>query len=144
LKRLKLSRSIIDQHGWGSESQLAKKIGKSQEYISQRLSLLSLSKSIQNKIIRRLINGSVAQEIARLEDPKIQEHLSEEVVKHHLTVGMVRETARSIKRGESLKIAVRKADLKRISNLNSGLSAAVSGLDGKRAGIHALVFYCRW
>ncbi|MCL5067606.1 MAG: ParB/RepB/Spo0J family partition protein, partial [Thaumarchaeota archaeon] len=94
-------KKYVDQHGWGSESQLAKKMGKSQEYISQRLSLLSLSKSIQNKIIRRLINGSVAQEIARLEDPKIQEHLSEEVVKHHLTVGMVRETARSINRGES-------------------------------------------
>jgi ParB family chromosome partitioning protein len=106
-------RKYIEQNGWGSESQLSKKIGKSQEYISQRLSLLTLSKSIQNKIIRRQINPSVAQELARIDDAKLRRDLSEEVVKRRLTVGMVRETAKSIKHGDSIITAVKKAGLMR-------------------------------
>lgn len=115
-------RKYIEKHGWGSESQLARKLGKSQEYVSQRLSLLSLSRNTQNKIIRRLINPSVAQEIARLEDPKTQEELLKEVVKHRLTVGMVRETTKSIKRGESVEEATRRVGLRRRMESNDMLT----------------------
>ncbi|MCL4518821.1 MAG: ParB/RepB/Spo0J family partition protein [Thaumarchaeota archaeon] len=106
-------RRYIEQNGWGGESQLARKIGKSQEYISQRLSLLSLPRSVQHEIIRRQINPSVAQEIARLSDPKTQTVLSERAAKLHLTVGMIRESTKSIRKGESVDSAVRKAQLKR-------------------------------
>lgn len=106
-------RKYISQHGWGSESQLSAKIGKSQEYVSQRLSLLSLSKGVQAKIIRRQINPSIAQEIARIGDPEAQNVLSEEVVKRRLTVGAVRQTAKSFKRGETIQSAVKRAGLRR-------------------------------
>jgi ParB family chromosome partitioning protein len=95
-------RRYIEENGWGSETQLARRIGKSQEYVSQQLSLLSLPRTVQQRIIRRQINPSVAQEIARLEDPKEQEDLSEQVVKHHLTVSIVRETIKSIKKEKNL------------------------------------------
>ena len=111
LEEARAFRLYIKQNGWGGESQLAKKIGKSQEYISQRLSLLSLPRSVQQKIIRRQINPSVAQEIARASDSKTQEALSEEAVKHHLTVEIIRETAKSIRNGESINVALRRAEL---------------------------------
>ncbi|MCL5067575.1 MAG: ParB/RepB/Spo0J family partition protein, partial [Thaumarchaeota archaeon] len=106
-------RRYIDQNGWGGESQLARKIGKSQEYVSQRLSLLTLPRSVQHEIIRRQINPSAAQEIARLSDPKAQAALSERATKLHMTVGMIRESAKSIRKGESVDAAVKKVQLKR-------------------------------
>lgn len=89
-------KRYIDHFGWGGESDLARKIGKSQEYVSQRLALLSLAKKVKGKIIRRQISPSVAQEIARLENPRLQEAVSEEVVKHSLTVKVVRHTVTSL------------------------------------------------
>ncbi|MGI0081205.1 MAG: ParB/RepB/Spo0J family partition protein [Nitrososphaerales archaeon] len=115
----------IEIHGWGSESQLSKRIGKSQEYVSQRLSLLSLPKSVQMKIIRRQINPSVAQEIARIDDPKIQEDLSDEVVRRRLTVGMVRETAKSIKRYETIQTAVKKGGSKHQAQVGSRVESGL-------------------
>lgn len=106
-------KRYIEQMGWGGESQLAKKIGKSQEYVSQRLSLLTLPKSVQSRIIRRQINPSAAQEIARLDDPETQELLSEEAVKRKLPVGIIRETADSIRRGGDVTSAVQNAEMKR-------------------------------
>ena len=103
----------IEENGWGSESQLARKIGKSQEYISQRLLLLSLPASVQKNIIRHRINTSVGQEIAGVEDRKAQEILSEEAMRRHMTVGMVRETAKSLKQGDDIKSALKYVDEKR-------------------------------
>ena len=91
----------VDQKGWGGESYLAKKLGKSQEYISQRLSLLSLPKKVRQRIIRRQINPSVAVEIAKVPDRMLQIALSDRAVSDHLTVAVVRETARSIRTGRS-------------------------------------------
>lgn len=92
-------RLYVDRKGWGGESYLAKKLGKSQEYISQRLSLLSLPKKVRQRIIRRQINPSVAVEIAKVPDRTLQIALSDRAVTDHLTVAVVRETARSIRAG---------------------------------------------
>ncbi len=88
----------IENCGWGSESQLARKIGKSQEYVSQRISLLSLSDSVQQKIAQRELSVSVAREIATLKDPETRRILFEEAINQHLTVGVIREVTRSLKR----------------------------------------------
>ena len=90
-------KRYVDERGWGGESALAKKLGKSQEYISQRLSLLSLPKKVRDRIIRRQINPSVAIEIAKVPDRLLQIALSDRALEEHLTVAAVRETARSIK-----------------------------------------------
>ena len=113
VEEAKAFKLYVDQNGWGSESQLAHKIGKSQEYVSQRLSILSLPKNVQQRIIRHQINPSVAQEIARLPDPQVQKILSDQAVKHGMTVGMIRDTAKSVKQGVSIQNAIRQADLKR-------------------------------
>lgn len=42
----------VHDYGWGSISELAKNIGKSKEYVSKRMKLLSLSTEVQEEIIR--------------------------------------------------------------------------------------------
>ncbi len=97
-------RRYVDEKGWGGESSLARKLGKSQEYISQRLSLLSLPKKVKDRIIRRQINPSVAVEIAKVPDRQVQVALADRAVGEHLTVAVVRATARSIKAGRSRRL----------------------------------------
>jgi ParB family chromosome partitioning protein len=94
-------RRYIDERGWGSESALAKKLGKSQEYISQRLSLLSLSKKVKDRIIRCQISPSVAIEIAKMPNRQLQMALSDRAVKKQLTVAVVREIVQSTKPARS-------------------------------------------
>jgi ParB family transcriptional regulator, chromosome partitioning protein len=102
-------RRYVDMRGWGGESVLAKKLGKSQEYISQRLSLLSLPKPVKQRIIRRQINPSVAVEIARVSDPQTQIALSQRVAEDHIPIAVVRQAVHSIKSGQMWQVAVEAA-----------------------------------
>lgn len=105
-------KRYIEQEGWGGETSLSRKIGKSQEYVSQRLALLTLPEKVKEKIIRHQIKPSVAQEIARIEDPIEQVFLSEEAASRHLTVSTLRETAKAVKHGEGVRDALKKASKK--------------------------------
>ena len=48
----------IHKFGWGSEMELAKKIGRSPSYVSRRLRLLQLPKKTVEEILRRHKNPS--------------------------------------------------------------------------------------
>jgi len=65
----------IKKYGWGSETQLAKKIGKSAAYISKRLRLLSLPPEMLEKLFRRRKNPSLAEEIMTIRDTGLREQL---------------------------------------------------------------------
>ena len=97
IEEAKAYKRYIGERGWGGESALAVKLGKSQEYISQRLSLLSLPKKVRDRIIRCQINPSVAIEIAKIPNLPLQMALSDRAAEKHLTVAVVREMARSMK-----------------------------------------------
>lgn len=104
LEEAEAFRRYIDTYGRGSETQLANKIGKSQEYISHRLSLLLLSEDVKEEIMRRRINASMAQEIASVTDKRLQVELSKQVLRRGLTVHGLRKLTRQIK-GDSLHYA---------------------------------------
>lgn len=53
-------RYVVD-FGWGGVSELAKKIGKSEEYVSHRIQLLRLPADIKEQIINSKINVSQAR-----------------------------------------------------------------------------------
>ena len=88
-------KRYVDDYGYGGVSELARKIGKSQEYVSRRVQLLSLPKKIREEVMRRRITSSAAQELASLDDKDANEvveiiheqHLSmrevRRIVKHH-------------------------------------------------------------
>ena len=82
-------RYVID-FGWGGVSDLAKKIGKSEEYVSHRIQLLKLSEEIKNKIVSNSLNVSKAIEISTIPLEK-QSQIVGEIIKKNLSVKRIRE-----------------------------------------------------
>jgi ParB family transcriptional regulator, chromosome partitioning protein len=71
-------------------SELAKVIGKSQEYVSKRIKLLELPKELQNEIIRYRIKASIGEELAYVKDKKTRSKLARMISKRHVTVKQLR------------------------------------------------------
>jgi ParB family chromosome partitioning protein len=80
--------------GWGGISDLSKRIGKSQEFVTKRIQLLRLPQNIRNEIIRQRISPSIALELLPLNVEGMQE-LAETVIKNPLTKMEVRNIVRS-------------------------------------------------
>jgi ParB family transcriptional regulator, chromosome partitioning protein len=83
------SRYIVD-YGWGGVSELAKVIGKSQEYVSKRMKLLELPEKMKNEIIRHRIKTSIGEELAYIKDKDTQSRLARMVSQRHVTVKQLR------------------------------------------------------
>src|SRR5919199_4601089 len=64
-------RYVID-FGWGGVSELAKKIGKSEEYVSHHMQLLKLPDEIKDKIVNNSLKVSQAIEIVQIPHDKQQ------------------------------------------------------------------------
>ena len=86
-------RSYVEDYGYGGETELARKIGKSQEYVSKRIGLLSLPQRVQDQIMRRRITPSVAQELTMLNDEDAEE-MADEIGARELTLREVRRIIR--------------------------------------------------
>ncbi len=86
-------RNYVNQFGYGGETELAKKIGKSQGYVSRRIGLLSLPEKVQNEIMRRRISPSVAQELMLLNDEDAEE-MAEAIGSQNLSLRDVRQIFR--------------------------------------------------
>ena len=78
-------RALMDYFGY-SQKDVAAKIGKSQPWISGRLSLLKLPDPIQDQVITRVISASTARELSRIEKPELQSNLAEKAASGNLTV----------------------------------------------------------
>ena len=63
----------VKEYGWGGVSYLALRIGRSQEYVTKRIQLLSLPEKIISDIIDRRISPTAALELLPLNDTQIQE-----------------------------------------------------------------------
>ena len=73
-------KKYVEGYGWGGVSELAKQIGKSQEFVTKRIQLLLLPKEIQEEIIRRRITPSVALELLPFDAESVRE-IGEFVIK---------------------------------------------------------------
>ncbi|MCL5067690.1 MAG: ParB/RepB/Spo0J family partition protein, partial [Thaumarchaeota archaeon] len=83
--------------GRGGVTRLAQRIGKSEEYVSQRLLLLGLPKEIKDRISRRLLKASHACELVWLKDPEKQIRLAHEIQRENLSLRQVRMLAKGMK-----------------------------------------------
>lgn len=83
-------RYIID-FGWGGVSELARKIGKSEEFVSHRLQLLKLPEAIKQQIALNKINVSQAIELSTIPSSRQSEMLLHQIVNDNLTVKEIRE-----------------------------------------------------
>jgi ParB family transcriptional regulator, chromosome partitioning protein len=65
------------RYGWGSQTDLAKRIGKSPYYVSRRLRLLKLPQEDLQELLRRHNNPSLITELLAVQDPKLRDQMIE-------------------------------------------------------------------
>jgi ParB family transcriptional regulator, chromosome partitioning protein len=92
-------RYVID-FGWGGVSELAKKLGKSEEYVSHRIQLLKLPDDIKQQILTDRLKVSQAIELSNIPSERQSEIISQ-VINNNLTVRQIREV-KSILREEGV------------------------------------------
>jgi ParB family transcriptional regulator, chromosome partitioning protein len=97
-------RYVID-FGWGGVSELGRKIGKSEEYVSHHMQLLKLPDEIKHKIMNKSLNVSQAIEIVQIPYDK-QQQMVAEVVNNKLTVRQIRELKMVLKEDEEFNNVV--------------------------------------
>ncbi len=91
-------RYVID-FGWGGVSELARKIGKSEEYVSHHIQLLKLPEEIKQRVASKSLNISQAIEIAEVpadKQPKLLSHITN----NNLTVRQIRELKSALKNND--------------------------------------------
>lgn len=87
-------KKYVDDLGYGGISELAKRIGKSQSYVSRRIALLGLSDDLKESLVCRRITPSVANELLPL-DGESRTELAEFITEtKNVTKTEVRELAR--------------------------------------------------
>jgi len=88
-------KKYVEGYGWGGVSDLARQIGRSQEFVTKRIQLLMLPKEIQEDIIRQRITPSVALELLPF-DQNLVRKMGELVIRNALTKSEVRSLAKKI------------------------------------------------
>jgi ParB family chromosome partitioning protein len=89
-------RKYVIDFGWGGVSELAKKIGMSEVYVSHRIQLLKLPDDIKEQIFNNRLNVSQALELTNLPlDSQIE--IMNHVVNNNLTVRQIREVKSFLK-----------------------------------------------
>jgi ParB family chromosome partitioning protein len=89
-------RYVVD-FGWGGVSELARKLGKSEEYVSHRMQLLKLPEEIRQQVIIDRINVSRALEISTIPSEK-QSEIVRHVLNNDFTVRQIREVKSILKK----------------------------------------------
>jgi ParB family chromosome partitioning protein len=86
----------VKEFGWGGVSNLALKIGRSQEYVTKRIQLLSLPESVIVDIISNRISTTTALELLPLNNSQIQA-LRKTIHNSHLSKNQVRQIIKNSK-----------------------------------------------
>lgn len=105
LEEAEAFRRYVVDFGWGGVSELARKIGKSEEYVSHHMQLLKLPDEIKEKITNNSLNVSQAMEIAQIPQEK-QSIIVQHVMNDKLTVRQIRELKNVLKEEKDLDVVV--------------------------------------
>jgi ParB family transcriptional regulator, chromosome partitioning protein len=129
-------KEYVEEFGYGGETELAHKIGKSQEYVSRRIGLLSLPQRVQDQIMRRRIAPSVAQELTLLNDDEAEE-MADQIGAKGLSMREVRRIIRHSQktvggRGpEAAFMVAEQVDTdRRVRRVSRELNIAIASLGG--------------
>lgn len=79
-------KKIFDMNIGISQEMLAKKLGKSQSAIANKLRLLNLSDEVQEALLENKISERHARSLLRIKDKRLQNDLLEKIIKERLTV----------------------------------------------------------
>jgi ParB/RepB/Spo0J family partition protein len=97
-------KTYLTTFGKGTISELALKIGKSEEYVSHRLLLLKLPNAIMKKVSRRLLKSGEATELLWLSDSHKQMELADEIAQRKLSFRQTRRIIKLLKSSPSLTV----------------------------------------
>ncbi len=87
----------VEENGWGSVSELAHRIGKTQVYVSKRLRLLKLPENVQKAIAENRTSPSIGETIMSIEDEGIRINVGIKAVNEQLSRSEVRNLVKYIK-----------------------------------------------
>ena len=90
LEEAEAFRKYVQDLGWGGVTELSKKIGKSEEYVSHRIQLLKLPQDIKEKIMLNKLSVSQALELTNLSHENIVQFTSH-IIENDLTIRQIRE-----------------------------------------------------
>lgn len=78
-------RKLLERFNW-TQGELARRVGKSQSTIANKLRLLRLPEPVQERVVRQALTERHARALLRLEDPELQVKLAEEAEARGWTV----------------------------------------------------------
>jgi len=113
-------RFYTEKYGYGSVSELAQRIGKSEEFVSHRIMLLSLPADVREQVRRRLLGPSDAWEISRVKVPELQKEIAKTAIINGTTVRDIRKVANLVKAGTLVDDAFEMTDFERNPSASGG------------------------
>lgn len=134
-------RRYVMDFGWGGVTELAKKIGKSEVYVSHRLQLLKLPDEIKERINTSTLSVSQAMELTNITSER-QSQIIEQVLKNNLTVKQIRHVKSLLKEDEledpkNMRKAVQAVKIAKKTSL--ALRITLSRLDNLIDEVHVTI-----
>ncbi len=91
----------VNDFGWGGVSELGRRIGKSEEYVSHRIQLLRLPEDVRNRVRDRVLGISQALELTDTALGDRASELAQEIIDNKMTVKQIRRIKGQIKQAEA-------------------------------------------
>lgn len=147
LEEAEAFRKYVIEFGWGGVSQLARRIGKSEEYVSQRINMLRLPDKVKERLAEKTLSVSQALELVNLPAGS-KEEITAEVLDGRIPVKKIREMkkaasgardialteshARMVSRAAKKTYLHTRVQLKRIDDLLEEINRTVEDPDQKK------------
>ena len=131
-------QKYVNEYGWGGTSDLGRKIGKSQEYVSHRMQLLKLSEDVKVRLARRDLSVSQAIELTNM-GTHVNKEFVEEIVSSKMTVKQIRAIKTEIVSDYERPLpAKNKKSLNLVKKSHLTLKVALSRIDDMLSDAHSI------
>ena len=122
---------VID-FGWGGVSELGRRIGKSEEYVSHRMKLLKLPEEVREKITNHILGVSQALELT---DPKLgpkTQEMAQEIIDNKMTIKQIRQLKNDMKQADAFDYSGMAPSSEALSHAESERSRKAAAAAAKR------------
>src|ERR687889_590119 len=103
LEEAEAFRKYVQDLGWGGVTELSRKIGKSEEYVSHRIQLLKLPQDVKEKIMLNKLSISQALELTNLSHENMIQ-FTDHIIENELTIRQIREVKLTFEPAQSTDI----------------------------------------